>query len=314
MVPAKKQLVRKYVPAYAKSEEFTGVFSRCFMQINGCSIISATQWLHLSVDDACERKNTLCECAWFCDKTVVTNYKTMFNATLILLGNRPYCITCTLYTQKVLVYDLAFCLLSPLTALHCQKNLNTREKLSPHRHTFSLPWKWFPVFQSSAESMLFFLCFCLTSHRLPPLLAESRVIFFSGPLCQEEDVTLQTGTTKRLGEGRENLQRKKKHRNAARLKTQILTEPLFSTHRLRYATMHSKYNEEWLNQTERKQIWTRYSFLFLLVSPHFAACNLSSFCFPSCFFLFNIPFPRLNSVLQSYSLIRLSSICIPWGN
>lgn len=183
MVPAKKkQLVRKYVPAYAKSEEFTGVFSRCFMQINGCSIISATQWLYLSVDDACERKNILFEYAWFCDKTV-TNCKTMFNATLILLGNRPYCTTCTLYTQKVYVYvyDLDLCLLSPLTALLCQKNLNTREKLSPHRHTFSLPWKWFPVFQSSAESMLFFLCFCLTSHRLPPLLAESRVIFFFWP-------------------------------------------------------------------------------------------------------------------------------------
>lgn len=171
------------------------------------------------------------------------------------------------------------------------------------------------VKQSLEESMLFFLCFCLTSHRLPPLLAESRVIFFFfwpslWCLSMVWHPSLDKETRRGEEKPSEEKKKRKKDRNAARLQSQILTKPLFSTHRLRYATMHGKYNEEWLNQTERKQIWAGYSFLFLLFFPHFAACNLSSLCFLS----FSIPFPRLNSVLQSYSLISFSSICIPWGS
>ena len=44
---------------------------------------------------------------------------------------------------------------------------------------YFLPWKLFLFSQRLADSVLFFLCFCLTSHRLLPRLAVSRVDFFS---------------------------------------------------------------------------------------------------------------------------------------
>lgn len=66
LTEAKDSHLRKYIPAYAKIEEFnihTVVFSRYFMQMNECSAISTVQWLWLSLDEKCmlfENKHLLC--------------------------------------------------------------------------------------------------------------------------------------------------------------------------------------------------------------------------------------------------------------
>lgn len=191
--------------------------------------------------------------------------------------------------------------MSDIAILHCQKKHISKPIKSQERCFFST-MKVVSVFQSLAESVLFFLCFCLTSHRLLPLLAESRVDFFFlalfvVPVCGVTSLSWQQDCER----GRKTFRKKKRCSKAAKQHSHVLAEPLFSAHRLRYATMHTKYNEEWLKQTQGKQIWTRYSSwlpCFLLPSLHVICCPSG---FLPVFFFFNIPRPRLNSVLQSYS-------------
>lgn len=128
-----------------------------------------------------------------------------------------------------------------ITILHCWKI------------TFEYRYTFFPHNESLAESVLFFLSCCLTSHRLLPLLAKSRGFFFfsSGPLCGACLCCDILVLTKTLGEEKKNLRRKEKRerekdKNAARQLSRALTEPLFSTHCLRCVTMHTKYIDEWL--------------------------------------------------------------------
>lgn len=86
-------------------------------------------------------------------ETVTTNYTTMFKA-----------------------IHTTFALTSHITVFQCWKISSVyNRKAEPH---FFSTMKVISVFQSLAESVLSFLCFCLTSHRLLPRLAESRVDFF----------------------------------------------------------------------------------------------------------------------------------------
>lgn len=153
------------------------------------------------------------------------------------------------------------------------------------------------VFQRLAESVLFFRCFCLTSHRLLPLLAESRVNFFSGLLCGAClwcDIPV---LTIRLGEWKRKKKPLEKDRNAARQQSQELTATLFSSHCLRYAAMHTKYSEEWLKQTHGKQMWTQYS------------------SWPSCFLLpslYVICHPSASFAVLFIFLIRFNLVLYPF--
>lgn len=135
------------------------------------------------------------------------------------------------------------------------------------------------VFQSLAESVLFFLCFCLTSHRLLPLPAESREsVFFRPSLWCLSVVWHPCPDNETMWEEEKASEKERdKDRNAVRQQssTAEYSPSLCSAHCLRYATMHTKYNHEWLKQTQRKQIWTSYSSwlpCFLLPSLHVICC------------------------------------------
>lgn len=195
-------------------------------------------------------------------------------------------LTPSCFKQKMLVFALTL----QITFLrYCRKrkkqkkNLVCTQQKSWASRCFLFPsaMKAVSVFHSLAESVPFFLCFCLTSHRLLPLLAESSFLFFfllSGPLCGAClwcDILV---LTTRLWERNKKNLRKRKHEKkrkkktcskAAKRRSQVLAEPLFfSAHCLRYATVHTKYNEEWLKQTQGKQILTRYSsWLFCVLLP-----------------------------------------------
>ena len=73
----------------------------------------------------------------------------------------------------------------------------------------------------------------------------------------------ERGIKKTFGKNKKNTKKKQKEKKcskAAKQRSQVLAEPLFfSAHCLRYATVQTKYNEEWLKQTRGKQILTRYS-------------------------------------------------------
>lgn len=184
-------------------------------------------------------------------ETVTTNYTTMFKA-----------------------IHTTFALTSHITVFQCWKISSVyNRKAEPH---FFSTMKVISVFQSLAESVLSFLCFCLTSHRLLPRLAESRVdFFFFGPLCVVTSLSWRDYVR-----GRKTF--RKNERKRQKCSKAVVTEPLFSTHCLRFATMHTKHNKEWLKQTQGKQIRTRYS------------SWLSSFVLPSlhviCFFQFGFFF------------------------
>lgn len=92
---------------------------------------------------------------------------------------------------------------------------------------------------------------------------------------------------------------RKKERKRQKCSKAVVTEPLFSTHCLRFATMHTKHNKEWLKQTQGKQIRTRYS------------SWLSSFVLPSlhviCFFQFGFFFLIFLSKIKFCFSVLLST-------
>ena len=129
---------------------------------------------------------------------------------------------------------------------------------------------------------------------------KQRETLFVVPVCGVTSLSWQLDYVR----GRKTLRKKNwiKDRNAGRQQSSTaLTEPLFSTHCLRYATMHSKYNEQWLKQTEKNSFGP----------PFFSSfCCILSVALPLSFQFssFNIHRPRLilfcSLILFSLSVYR----------
>lgn len=131
------------------------------------------------------------------------------------------------------------------------------------------------------------------------------IFFFLLALCVVPVCGVTSLSWKEKGRNifRKEKRKSEKCNKAAEAHRQGLAEPLFATHRLRYATVHSKYNEAWLKQTQRK---------FGLVIPHDSFAFSSLCCQFSAALLLSLQFninlnPRLMSFSLFYSLFFFSS-------
>lgn len=185
----------------------------------------------------------------------------------------------TNYATMFKTIGVKFALTSHIVILHCHRNhISIQEKSWASWDTLFFHHESGFCFPKLCRKCAFLPLFNVPSITTSAGWEQSGVFFpalFVAPVCGVTSLSWQRDCERGGKTFRKKRRKRQKCSKAAKQHSQVLAEPLFSTHRLRYATMHSKYSEEWLKQTQGKQIWTRYSSwlsCFLLPSLHVICC------------------------------------------